>query len=143
RPRQPNEPFFNRARAWRIGMHGALISAVMIGGFAWGYRRGGASYGQAMAFYVTTFTQLFFSFACRSQRYSLAQLGLFSNPWLAGAVIFSGLLQLALIALPFTRAVFFRDVSSFGSDWLIIFLLSLAPATAVELGKMVGSKFRS
>jgi len=141
RPRRPNEPFFNRERAWRIGIHGALISAVMIGGFAWGYHRGGVSYGQAIAFYVTTFTQLFFSFACRSQHRTLSQLGLFSNPWLSGAVIFSGLVQVALIALPFTRAVFFRDVSSFGSDWLIIFLLSLAPAALVETGKIIKSWF--
>lgn len=142
RPRQPNEPFFNRARAWRIGIHGALISAVMIGGFAWGYHRGGVSHGQAVAFYVTTFTQLFFSFACRSQRYSLAHLGIFSNPWLAAAVIFSGLLQVSLSWLPLTHEVFFRGTSFLGIDWLIIFLLALAPAILVEIGKMMGLWFK-
>jgi len=137
-PRPPNEPFFNRLRAWRIVLHGLLISGVMIGGFAWGYRKGEVGYAQAMAFYITTFTQLFFSFACRSQRYTLAELGIFSNPWLSIAVIVSGLLQLGLLALPLTREVFFHGIAGFGSDWLVIFLLSLTPPILVELAKVVG-----
>ena len=51
-------------------------------------------YAQATAFYITTFAQLFFSFACRSHWRTLPQLGLFSNPYLLGAIVLSSVMQL-------------------------------------------------
>jgi Ca2+-transporting ATPase len=142
-PRRSSEPFFTRERGWRITLHGLLMASAMIGGFAWGYRHGGVAYAQAMAFYVTTFAQLLFSFACRSQHSTLAQLGVFSNPWLTGAVVISGALQVALLGLSWTREVFFGGEIDFGTDWFVVFLLALAPVTTVELGKMVRSWFQT
>ncbi len=140
-PRPPNEPFFTRRRGARTLIHGALMASVMIGGFAYAYREAGLAYAQAAVFYITVFAQLFFSFACRSQRYTLPQLGLFSNPWLLGAIAVSGFLQLALLWFPLTRRVFFENILHFGSDWLLIFFLALIPVSLVEIGKMIGGRF--
>ena len=142
-PRAPNESFFVRARVWRIGIHGMFISVVMIGGFAWGYGKAGVAYAQAMAFCVATFAQLFFSFACRSQRYTIAQLGILSNWWLAIAVIASGLLQVGLFSFPLTREIFFHGASFSRADWLLIFLLAITPVSLVEIGKLVRLWFDS
>src|SRR5581483_6367676 len=79
-PRPPKEAFFTRQRGAWILIHGSAMATVIIGGFAYAYSRDGAGYAQATAFYTTTFAQLFFSFACRSQRYTLPQLGVFTNP---------------------------------------------------------------
>jgi uncharacterized protein (TIGR02611 family) len=95
-----------------------------------------------MAFYITTFAQLFFSFACRSQRYTLPQLGAFTNPYLFAAIAISGLLQMSLLWFPLTRNVFFKTAPQFGSDWLAIFLLALAPVSLVEITKIVRARHR-
>ena len=141
RPRPPKEPFFTRQGGWQILVHGFVLSTVNIGGFAYSYLREGTSYAQATAFYITTFAQLFFSFACRSQRYTLLQLGVFTNPYLLGAIVMSGILQMLLILLPGTQQIFFKHMPQFGSDWLVIFLLALAPVSAVEIAKIIRARF--
>jgi P-type Ca2+ transporter type 2C len=136
-PRPPKEPFFTHQRGARIIFHGALISAVAIAGFAYSYLEEGTSYAQATAFYVVTFTQLFFSFTCRSQRHTLPELGIFTNLYLLAAIVLSGLLQMSLLWIPLTRHILFKSVPHFGWDWLTIFLLALAPVSVVEVAKIV------
>ena len=123
-------------------MHGLLISTVMIAGFAYAYAEHGVAYARAIVFYVTVFAQLFFSFACRSQRFTLPQLGLFTNPYLLGAIVLSGALQLLLLWLPFTREIFFEITPHFGFDWLMIFALALLPVSVVEIAKIIRKPFR-
>ena len=135
-PRPSDESFFTRASGTRILRHGFLMAMVTITGFAHAYLVGGTARAQATAFYVTTFAQLFFSFACRSQRRTMAQLGPFTNPYLLGAIVISSLLQISLLWFPLTRAVFFTAAPSFGFDWLLIFVLALAPVSLVELRKL-------
>jgi Ca2+-transporting ATPase len=141
RPRPPTEPFFTRRGGSQILIHGLVMAVVNIGGFAYAYVSGGISYAQATTFYITTFAQLFFSFACRSQRYTLPQLGIFTNPYLFAAIGMSGILQLSLLWFPLTRNVFFKAAPQFGFDWLAIFLLALAPVSLVEIAKIVRARF--
>lgn len=140
RPRPPTEPFFTRQRGSQILIHGFVMSTVNIGGFAYAYVAGGTSYAQATTFYITTFAQLFFSFACRSHRYTLPQLGLFTNPYLFAAIGMSGILQLSLLWFPLTRNVFFKTAPQFGFDWLAIFLLALVPVSLVEIIKIIRAR---
>ncbi|HZR05533.1 MAG TPA: cation-translocating P-type ATPase [Candidatus Udaeobacter sp.] len=139
-PRPPKEAFFTRQRGAWILIHGSAMATVIIGGFAYAYSRDGAGYAQATAFYTTTFAQLFFSFACRSQRYTLPQLGVFTNPYLLAAILVSGMLQISLLWFPLTRNVFFKTAPHFGSDWVVIFLLALAPVSLVEITKITRSR---
>ena len=140
-PRPPREPFFTRRRGTRILMHGILISTVMIVGFAYAYAEHGVAYARAMVFYITVLAQLFFSFACRSQRFTLPQLGLFTNPYLLGAIVLSGALQLLLLSHSFTRSIFFEKSPHFGLDWLLIFGLALIPVSMVEITKIIRARF--
>ncbi len=139
KPRPPNEAFFTRARGTRIVAHGLLIASVMVVGFAYAYQKAGIEYARATVFYVTTFSQLFFAFACRSQRYTLPQLGFFSNPFLLGAIVLSGLLQIGLLYVPLTAGVFFGTAPQFGFDWVVIFVLALTPVSIVEITKIIQS----
>jgi len=142
RPRHPKEPFFTRERASQILIHGFAMATVIIGGFAYAYTRQGAGYAQATAFYIATFTQLFFSFGCRSQRHTLPQLGVFTNPYLLAAIVVSGILQISLLWVPLARNVFFRTAPQFEFDWLVIFLLALIPVSIVEITKIVRHRSR-
>lgn len=89
------------------------------------------------AFCIMAFSQLFFSIGCRSHKHTMPQLGLFSNPYLIGAIAVSGLLQLAVVLIPFLRPFFEVQATLTGLEWGVILALSLAPATAIELEKLI------
>lgn len=137
-PRPPHESVITRERGWRMLLHGALIAAVAAAGFWIAYQGDQTQLPRArtVAFCVTAFSQLFFAFSCRSQRYTLPQLGLFTNPHLFGAVLISGLLQLSVATLPFAQRVF-ETSSELRGEWFLILGLSLAPVTMIEIGKLV------
>jgi P-type Ca2+ transporter type 2C len=137
RPRPASEPFFTTRRGSQILIHGFVMAMVNIGAFAYAYAREGTSYAQAITFYVTTFAQLFFSFACRNQRFTLPQLGIFTNPYLFAAIAVSGIFQISLLWFGLTRNVFFKTAPQFGFDWLVIILLALVPVSLVEIVKII------
>jgi Ca2+-transporting ATPase len=137
-PRSPREPVITRSAGISILAHGLLMAAVGVAAFALTYRRGEDIHrARTAAFCTLAFTQLFFSFACRSRRRTLPELGPFSNPYLFGAIAISSILQFAIVHMPFARPIFDVPFSP-GRDWLTIILpLSLIPVTVVEFSKLV------
>jgi Ca2+-transporting ATPase len=143
RPRPPYEPVITRQGGLLILYHGLLMAAVGVASFAVTFGRGeDLARARTAAFCTLAFTQLFFSFACRSRNRTLPELGLFSNPHLSWAIAASGLLQFAAITLPPARSVF--DVpADVAGNWLYILPLALVPVTAVELAKLGRVSFAS
>jgi Ca2+-transporting ATPase len=141
-PRPPDEAVITRGHWLLILYHGALMAAVGVAAFAFTYGRGeDLERARTAAFCTLAFTQLFFSFACRSQRYTLLELGPLSNPHLFGAIAASALLQCAVVTLSMTMMVF--DVPAHpGGDWLYILPLALAPVTVVEVAKVLRARFK-
>ncbi|MGE3821614.1 MAG: cation-translocating P-type ATPase, partial [Isosphaeraceae bacterium] len=140
-PRPPQEPVITWSRGLTILFNGTLVAIVTGIAFGMIYQPGDAeslAHARATSLMVLAFSQLFFAFGCRSQRYTLPQLGLFTNPWMFAAVATSGMLQASLILLPVTRSVF--DLTPYpAQEWFLVMLLSLVPVTVVELGKIVRS----
>ncbi|MEZ6095997.1 MAG: cation-translocating P-type ATPase C-terminal domain-containing protein [Pirellulaceae bacterium] len=99
----------------------------------WG---GSETVARSTAFAIAAFSQLAFSLVCRSQRYTLPELGLFSNGWLFLAFACSGLLQLGMMFAEPTRGIFklapWQEI-----PWLSVMLLSLLPATVIEVTKII------
>ena len=141
-PRPPKEAFFTRERGTQVLMHGSFLATVNIVGFAYVYISEGTAYAQAAAFYVTTFAQLFFSFTCRSQRYTLSGAWRFFKPVPFRSDRFVGNSEMSLLWFPLTRGIFFKTAPQFGFDWLLVFVLALAPVSMVEIAKLIGSRFR-
>lgn len=146
-PRPPREPVITLRRGLLIGFHGLLIALVAGIGFAVVLHSTGEHAEQrarTTAFCIMSFSQLFFAIGCRSHRRTMPQLGLFSNPHLLGAILFSGLLQLSVVMLPFAQNIF-ETGTRLTWEWLLIGGLSLAPVTVIELVKLVslGLKPRS
>jgi len=140
RPRPPREPVITFRHGVQMLLQGSLIALVTTMAFALVYHANGLEHARTAAFCVIAYAQLFYSFSCRSQRYTLPELGLFSNPYLFGAIAISGLLQLSAVALPFARTVF--DVTAFPlQEWTLVILLSLIPVTAIEVAKLIRAAF--
>jgi Ca2+-transporting ATPase len=51
-------------------------------------------------------SQLFHVFECRSERHSIFEIKLFTNPYLVGAVIVSMLMVASILYIPFLARVF-------------------------------------
>jgi Ca2+-transporting ATPase len=143
-PRPPREPVLTLRQGTLILLNGSLIAITTALGFWLVYRGDEANLAAARtaAFCILAYSQLFFSFACRSGKYTLPQLGLFTNPYLLGAITLSALLQLGVVSIPFVRPVFEAAPLSL-SHWLLVLGLALAPVTVVEVGKVLVFASRS
>ena len=137
-PRPPHEAVITRERGLLILFHGALVAAVAALGF-WIIYQGDESQvarARTVTFCVTAFSQLFFAIGCRSQRFTMPELGLFTNPHLFGAIVISGLLQLSVVTLPFAQPVF-EVATHLTWEWILIGGLALAPVTVIEIAKIL------
>ena len=142
-PRPPREAVITREHGLRMLFHGTLVAAVAGVGFWLIYQGDDANLTRArtVTFCIMSYSQLFFAIGCRSQRYTVRELGLFSNPHLLGAIVISGLLQLSVVTLPFAQPVF--EVTTHPSrEWLLVILLSLTPVTIIEVVKLVDAFFK-
>jgi Ca2+-transporting ATPase len=137
-PRPPTERFITLARGLTIVYHGALNAVATAVAFYAVYRGREEFLPQARtaAFVTLAMSQLFFSFGCRSFRYTLPQLGPFTNRWLLGAIAVSAALQLTVVTVPILRPFFQVAPVSFAWEWAMITLLSLMPVTVVEVTKL-------
>ncbi len=137
-PRAPHEAVITWQRGCTILLHGILMASASSACFWIEYQGDRAQLPRARTatFCVVAFSQLFFAISCRSQRYTMPQLGLFSNPHLLAAIVISGLLQLSVVTLPLAQPVF-EVATHLGSNWLWVLGLSLLPVTIIELGKLV------
>lgn len=137
-PHPQREPILTWRRGTLILVQGTLIAAVTAIGFWYVYQGRPAAFDQArtVAFCILAFAQLFFSLACRSDRRTLPQLGLFTNPHLLAAIVASGLMQFGVVMLPFAQGIF-EVGSNPGWDWFVVLGLALVPVSVVEMSKLV------
>lgn len=142
-PRPPHESVITRERGMLILSHGTLVAAVAGLGF-WLIYQGDTAYlarARTVTFCIMSFSQMFFAIGCRSQRYTMPELGLFTNPHLFGAIAVSCALQLGVVTLPFTQLAF--GVSTpHAREWLLIAVLALAPVTVIEVVKLISAAVR-
>ena len=96
---------------------------------------GDLRYGQTMAFTTLTLFQIFNVLNARSEEES-AFRGLFDNPWLWGAILFSLLLHLLVIYVPFLQQAFSTTPLTLG-DWLTSIAVASSVLWLVELGKLI------
>jgi Ca2+-transporting ATPase len=139
-PRAPSASILPLQLGLVIVVQGLAVAAASLSAFAIGMNLhdSNVEHARAIAFSVLVYAELLRSFAARSPSLTLFARGLFSNPALVVAVAGSGLLQLAVMLLPFTRRIFFIHELT-PTDWLAIGLLSLVPVTLLELVKLVRS----
>ncbi|MEW6738642.1 MAG: cation-translocating P-type ATPase [Nitrospirota bacterium] len=134
-PRHPKESIF----AHGLGAHaiwvGLLMACIVLFVQAWSIKTGHAHW-QTMVFTVLCLTQLGHVLAIRSEKESLFKIGLFSNKYLLGAVIFTFILQMATIYVPFLNPIFKTEPLTLNE---LVFTLGLSSVVffAVEIEKLI------
>jgi Ca2+-transporting ATPase len=133
-PRDPDEPVFSGSVLGALSAMSILIFLGLMPIFYWYWQNEGLEKAQTMALATLVVYELFYAFNCRSLRFTLPQLGIFSNKWLLPAVLSSGLLMLAVIYIP-SWGMAFHTVPLDFWDWDVIFIVAGASFLLVEFGK--------
>ncbi len=104
-PYNPKENIFARGMGVDIFWIGLLVGAACLGLGYWAWSTGSA-YWQTMVFTSLTLGQMGNVLALRTESESVFRKGLFSNRAVAGAVVLTILLQMAVVYVPFLQGVF-------------------------------------
>ena len=120
-PRPTNESLFADGVGFHILWVGLLMAGVTLGTQAWSIHHN-LDHWQTMVFTVLSLSQLGHVLAVRSDRTFLYRQGILSNVPLISSVLFTFILQLGVIYLPFMNEIF-----------------KTAPLTLDELGICVGA----
>ena len=124
-PRMPDTPLLNGELIFRIVLVGLLLLIGSFGLFEWALSRG-ASVAEARTIAVNVFAvgQSFYLLNCRSLRYSMFRLGVFSNPWIWGGIAAMTVAQLLFTYLPLMNQLF--HTAPIGIlDWMSILVVGL------------------
>ena len=138
-PRKAHEPLFTPAFTIRLLWQGALVGALtLLAYFVGEYLLSDPTTADAtantMAFATLTFCQLFHAFDVRSERHSIFQLGVLSNPAMNQAFCIGLALQLAVLLIPPLMGVFHVAFLSL-RQWLVVVILSITPVVVTEVEK--------
>jgi Ca2+-transporting ATPase len=133
-PRDPDEPVFSGSVLGALSAMSILIFVGLMPIFYWYWQHEGLEKAQTMALATLVVYELFYAFNCRSLRFTLPQLGFFTNKWLLPAVLSSGLLMLAVIYIP-SWGLAFHTVPLDFWDWDVVFIVAGASFLLVEFGK--------
>lgn len=124
-PRSSKESVFAHGLAYKIALRGMLIGGGTLVAYILGYyfSDGSLATARTMAFTTLVFSQLFHVFDCRSEHFSIFEVGLLSNRFLLAAVSCSVLMQLAVIYIVPLQNVF-QTTALNSFYWLIILIIS-------------------
>jgi Ca2+-transporting ATPase len=135
KPRKTDESIFSGGVGIHILWVGLLMGAICIGTQGWAIHAGNDTW-MTMVFTVLSMSQMGHAMAIRSDWKSLFNQGILGNKQLAGAVLLTLSLQMAVIYVPFLQDIF-RTQSLTLNELLICIGLSSIVFWAVEMEKWV------
>ncbi len=136
RPRRPEARLLERERLVAIGLEGLMLSAIALGAFSYSLYGLHQDIEQArtIAFTVLVINQLVHAFNCRSDRWSLFQLGLRTNRPLLLAFALSLGIQVAVLTVP-PVALIFKVAPLPLEDWVLMGATGILPFAIMETVK--------
>lgn len=137
-PRRPNEPILDRVMLKKIGFQSMAIAMASLLAFRWGLNHypGDIDKARTITFSTLILSELLRSYSSRSQKHTLFKLGFFTNPVLVYSTLFSLLLMLAVLYIPFIQPIF--STFSLGLvDWKIVLSFGSIPLIVGELDKII------
>ncbi|MGM9974650.1 MAG: calcium-translocating P-type ATPase, PMCA-type [Clostridiaceae bacterium] len=124
KPREKSEGIFARGLSEKIAIRGVLIGTCTLLSFIYGKYYGySLDTCRTMALGTLVLSQLFHVFECRSERHSIFEIKLFTNPYLIGAVAVSVLMLLGVIYIDFFNNIFETTALGLG-QWLTVIFFS-------------------
>ncbi|RLA01393.1 MAG: cation-transporting P-type ATPase, partial [Gammaproteobacteria bacterium] len=124
-PRTPDAAILSGELIFRIILVGLLLLTGAFGLFEWALYQG-ASVAEARTIAVNVFAvgQSFYLLNCRSLRFSMFRMGLFSNPWIWGGIAAMTVAQLLFTYSPLMNRLFHTAPIGI-MDWAHILVVGL------------------
>jgi len=134
-PRGADVPILTRGLILRILYVGLLLTLFSFLAFSHTLSTGNSeSEARTVAVNIFVVGEMFFLFACRSLKYTMFEIGLFSNPWVIFGVVSMVILQLLFTYMPFMNEIFSSTpIGMF--EWGIIFAAGAVIYAVAELEK--------
>ena len=134
-PRRPETPVITTDLAVRIGLVSLMLLIGAFGLFEWTLQHGRSlETARTVAVNMFVFGELFYLLNCRSLRYSMFTLGVFSNKWLVLGVLVMVLLQVLFTYSPAMNQLF-GSAPMPRSEWLWVLGGGLTIYTVVGIEK--------
>jgi Ca2+-transporting ATPase len=134
KPRSPKESFFAGGMAVDMALFGAVMSVLTLGiyflSLSWYHNY---TVSATMAFLTLGLVQLFHAFNIRSGHRTVFS-GITHNPWMIGAFLLAGALQIGVVAVG-PVAAFFRSTPLSGTQWLEVLVAAAVIVPVSELVK--------
>lgn len=122
KPRPKNESIFARGLTEKIIIRGSLIGICTVLSFLLGKYYGfSIECSRTLALSTLILSQLLHVFECRSEKHSVFEINLFSNPYLVGAVLISIVMLVSIIYIPFLQNVFHTVPLNLGQWSIVVF----------------------
>lgn len=123
-PREKNEGIFARGLWEKIIVRGCLIGICTLLSFMVGRYYGmDLATCRTIALCTLVMSQLLHVFECRSERHSIFEINVLTNPYLLGAVLVSITMICGILYIPFLRGVFNTVALNLG-QWLLVIFFS-------------------
>ncbi len=134
-PRRSGAPILTGELVFRICLVGLLLLVGSFGLFEWALHRG-ASEAEARTIAINVFAvgQSFYLLNCRSLRFSIFRLGLFSNPWIWVGIAAMISAQLLFTYLPLMNWLFHTAAIGW-MDWFHIVLVGHVIYLVIDVEK--------
>jgi cation-transporting P-type ATPase F len=134
-PRRPETPVLTKDLLIRIGYVSLMLLTGAYGLFEWAIMQDKSlDTARTLAVNMFVFGEMFYLFHCRSLRYSMFKLGVFSNPWLLIGVVLMTLLQIFFTYSDVMNKVF-GTTSLNLVEWSLILACGLAIYSVVSIEK--------
>ena len=137
-PRPPKEPIINRFMRTGVLIQTVAITAVTLIAFGLGLEHSEVA-AETMAFLTLSLSELLRAFTARSERYPLLKIGVFGNRWMNLAVLFSLVLLMMVVYVPFLNPIF-NTIPLGWHEWRFILPLLIVPSLAAEMAKYIASR---
>jgi magnesium-transporting ATPase (P-type) len=142
-PRTPDIAILSGELIFRIVLVGLLLLAGAFGLFEWALFQG-ASEDKARTIAVNVFAvgQSFYLLNCRSLRFSMFRLGLFSNPWIWGGIATMTVAQLLFTYAPLMNRMFHTAPIGL-MDWVHILAVGVVIYVVIGVEKTLRQRWET
>ncbi|MCI0708726.1 MAG: cation-translocating P-type ATPase [Chloroflexi bacterium] len=142
-PRSPDEPIINKVMQYGMAIQTIIMTAVTLLAFAIGH--GDVTIGfldiepstelaRTLAFLTLSFSQLYRAYSSRSEIFTIARIGLFTNKYMQYAFVTSAIGLILVVYVPFLQDVFEATTLNL-MHWVLLTVLAIIPTIVAELSK--------
>jgi Ca2+-transporting ATPase len=142
-PRDPSEPILDKRMLVGVSFQALAVGFASLAAYLLAlkmYGLEGIEEARTITFATLILSELLRAYSSRSQKFTLAKIGIFSNKSMVYATLGAFLLMVAVMYIPFMNGIFYTFPLTL-VDWEIVISFAFIPLIVGELTKVVMGRF--